>query len=134
MIKASELRLGNYVLQKIMTRVVTVALTYDHFALLANSGEKDFFPIVLKPEIVEKCGFVENKKYPLLPEAREFNLELPVIGNNKIELKIYVKNNGECFGRAHANGQPCSNNFFHLHQLQNVYFSLTWQELEVKVK
>ena len=134
MIKAAELRLGNFVLQKILTRVVTVAVNYNHFEMLAKGEEKNFFPIVLKPEIVEKCGFVENKKYALLPEAREFNLELPVIGNSKIEFKVYVKNNGECFGRAHANALPCSNNFFHLHQLQNVYSSLTGQELGVQIK
>ncbi len=82
---------------------------------------------------MEKCGFEENKEYALLPEAREFLLTLPVIGNNKNEICVYIKNNGECFGRAAVNGMPVSNNFFHLHQLQNLFNALTGKELEVNL-
>ena len=133
MINASELRLGNFIMQKINTRIVVTTCTYQHFDLLAKGDDKNIFPVVLKPEVFEKCGFLENKEYPLLPAAREFNLELPVIGNNKNEIKAYVKNNGECFGRAHVNGLPSSNNFFHLHQLQNLYFFMVGKELPTKM-
>jgi hypothetical protein len=89
--------------------------------------------VVLKAEILEKCGFVENKDYPLLPDAREFILVLPIIGNNKNEIRAYIKNNKECFGRVTVNNLPVSNNFYHLHQLQNVYFALTSEELKVNL-
>ena len=72
MINETELRLGNYILQKINTRIIAVKCTYEHFELLKNGNAKDIFPVVLKAEILEKCGFVENKDYPLLPDAREF--------------------------------------------------------------
>ena len=110
-----------------------VTCTFSHFEALAKGEANNFFPVVLKPELVEKCGFVENKKYPLLPQAREFSLTLPIPGENKNELFAYIKNNGECFGRTTSNGHPSSVNFYQLHQLQNIYFTLTGNELNVKL-
>ncbi|MGZ5189728.1 MAG: hypothetical protein ACXWCZ_01845 [Flavisolibacter sp.] len=131
MINVHELRTGNHIMQKINNRIVIVTCNHEHFELLSK-GEKDVFPIVLKPELLEKCGFIENEEYPLLPEAREFKLVLPVIGNHKNEILAYIKNNKECFGRAVVNGFTASNNFYHLHQLENLYYALTGEELEVK--
>src|SRR5207253_11268505 len=84
MINANELRLGNYIMQKVNNRILTVPCNYEHFQLLSNS-DKDFFPILLKAETLEKIGFIENKDYPLLPASREFKLVLPMIGNHKNE-------------------------------------------------
>lgn len=133
MINENELRLGNYILQKINTRIIPVKFTHQHFQLLKVGNTKDLFPVILKAEVLEKCGFSENKKYPLLPEAREFILVLPVIGNATNEIRAYIKNNKECFGRATINNLPVSNNFYHLHQLQNLYFALTAEELDVNL-
>src|SRR5215213_1453190 len=133
MINANEVRLGNYILQKINNRIVPVKCAFHHFELLQNGNVKDIYPVTLKAEILEKAGFSENKDYPLLPDAREFILVLPVIGNSQNEIRAYIKNNKECFGRAIINGLPVSNNFYHLHQLQNLYFALTNEELEVKI-
>jgi hypothetical protein len=133
MINENELRLGNYVLQKVNTRIIPVKCTHQHFELLKNGNAKDIFPVILKAEILEKCGFSENKNYPLLPDAREFILVLPVIGNASNEIRAYIKNNKECFGRATLNNLPVSNNFYHLHQLQNLYFVLTAKELDVSL-
>ena len=133
MINAIELRSGNYILQKVNNKIVMVRCNAQHFQLLENGNGKDIYPVVLKAELLEKCGFSENEKYPLLPEAREFILVLPVIGNGNNEIRAYIKNNKECFGRAVVNNLPVSNNFYHLHQLQNVYFALTNEELGVKL-
>ena len=133
MIRENELRIGNYILQKVQTRVVMARCSYAHFELLAKGEEKDLFPVVLKAEILEKCGFIENKEYPLLPSAREFKLVLPVIGSGQNEILAYIKNNQECFGRASVGTIPASNNFHYLHQLQNLYFALTGDELAVKL-
>ena len=130
MIKGHEFRLGNYLMHKTGVRILTVRCTVEHFALLPG-GEKDLFPVVLSAPVLEKCGFTENKKYALLPESREFILVVPVMGSGAIEIKAYIKNNKECFGRVMMTGVPLSNNFHHLHQLQNVYFALTGNELEV---
>jgi hypothetical protein len=133
MINENELRLGNYILQKINTRIVPVKCSHQHFELSKNGNAKDIFPVTLKAEILEKCGFAENKKYPLLPDAREFILALPVIGNASNEIRAYIKNNKECFARVTLNNLPVSNNFYHLHQLQNVYFALINEELNVNM-
>jgi hypothetical protein len=130
MIKGHEFRLGNYLMHKTGVRILTVRCTVEHFALLPG-GEKDLFPVVLSAPVLEKCGFTENKKYALLPESREFVRVVPVMGSGDIEIKAYIKNNKECFGRVMMTGVPLSNNFHHLHQLQNVYFALTGNELEV---
>jgi len=129
MINAAELRLGNFIMQKLNNRIITVQCNYRHFELLAQ-GDKDLYPVLLKPELLEKTGFIENRDYPLLPDAREFKLLLPVIGKHKNEILAYVKSNKECFGRAVVDGLTASNNFFHLHQLQNLYYVLTGEELK----
>jgi hypothetical protein len=133
MINESELRLGNYILQKVNTRIVPVRYSHEHFDLLKTGNTKDLFPMTLKAELLEKCGFTENKKYALLPDAREFILVLPVIGNANNEIRAYIKNNKECFARVVLNNLPVSNNFYNLHQLQNVYFALVNDELNVKM-
>ncbi len=133
MIDAAGLRLGNYILYKASVRIIAVPCTFMHFELLSKGGNAPIFPVPLKPEILEKCGFIENKKYALLPQAREFKLALPVSGAGANEIWSYVKNNGECFARAVANATPISNNIFHLHALQNLYFALTGSELEIKL-
>ena len=116
-------------MQKLNNRIITVQCNYRHFELLAH-GDKDLYPVLLKPELLEKTGFIENRDYPLLPDAREFKLLLPVIGKHKNEILAYVKSNKECFGRAAVDGLTASNNFFHLHQLQNLYYVLTGEELK----
>jgi hypothetical protein len=129
----NELRLGNYILHKVNNKINMVKCTLAHLDILLNGDAKHIYPVVLKAELLEKCGFVENKEYALYPEAREFKLVLGVNGGEKNELYGYIKNNGECFGRAMVNGAIASNNFFRLHQLQNLFFALTGQELPVKL-
>ena len=133
MINAEELRLGNYILAKTGIRILPVKCDYIHFELLSKGGSKEIFPVVLKPDILQKCGFIENKKYALYPEAREFILTLPVVGENQNEIYVYIKNNKEVFGRATMNKLPISNNFYHLHQLQNLYNALVGKELEINL-
>lgn len=130
MIDASELRIGNYILYKSGVRILPVKCSYEHFQL-GEGLAKSVFPIALKPDILQKCGFVENKKYYLLPDAREFVLTLPVMGNNKNEVYAYINSNKESYARATVNDIIISNNFYHVHQLQNLYFSLIGKELDI---
>jgi hypothetical protein len=133
MIDANELRLGNYIMQKVNTRIINTRCSLQHFDLIAKGQDKDMFPLVLKANILEGAGFLENKDYPLSPQAREFKLQLPVIGNNKNEICAYIKNNKECFARATVNGLPVSNNIFHVHQLQNLYYALTGEVMNFRI-
>jgi hypothetical protein len=133
MVNHKEFRPGNYLMQKQGHRIVTVICGFEHFELMAKGG-KDLFPVVLKAELFEKSGFVENKNYPLLPSAREFKLALPLKVNHKNEIHSYVKSNGECFAKAMLDDLPASNHVYQLHQLQNLYYALTGEELEVRLK
>lgn len=112
-------------------RIRMVPATLEHFALVARGEGATLFPVVLKPELLERCGFVENMDYALRPQAREFRLVLPVMGSAQNEILAWVKSNGECFGRAQVNGAVVSNNVHQLHQLQNLYYALVGQELAV---
>ena len=132
MIQASELRLGNYILQKVNSKISPVVCDYRHFELLSKGEGKDLFPIVLKAEWLEKAGFTENKKYALLPEAHEYILTLPVPGSSRNEIVAYIKSNKECFARAVVDNLVASAPVYHLHQLHNMYYSLTGKELEIK--
>jgi len=134
MINTTELRLGNRVLFKSSGRISAVAVDYAHFEVLAKEGAASFFPVMLKPEVFIQCGFLENKDYPLLPQAREFKLLLPLPGQHKTEIAGYQKSNGECFARLHVNGLPASTPVVHLHALQNLFFTLTGTELQVPVR
>lgn len=125
--------MGNYLLHKTGVRILTVPCTFEHFALMAKDGGAALFPVALSAKILEGCGFVENKKYALLPESREFVLVLPVMGSGDVSIKAYVKNNKECFARAMMNNVPVSNNVHHLHQVQNLFYAFTGDELAVKV-
>src|SRR5688500_14054250 len=132
MIQPTELRLGNLILFKNQGRISMVPCNYVHFDLMHKGDTSSLYPVVLKAEILQKSGCIANKDYPSLPQARAFVLVLPVIGNHRNELFGYVKTNGECFIRATVNGAVATNNFFHLHQLQNLFFALTGKELEIK--
>lgn len=131
MINASELRLGNYFLHKASVRILPVKCTYQHFDLLSKGLAKDMFPIALKPDTLTKCGFIENKKYYLYPDAREFVLALPVMGKHKHEIYGYINNNNESYARAVVNDIVISNNFHYVHQLQNLYFLLSGKEMDI---
>jgi hypothetical protein len=131
MIDPSELRIGNYILYKAGVRILPAKCTIQHFELFAKGSTKDAFPIPLKPDILLKCGFVENKKYYLHPEAQEFILALPVMGTNKNEINAYLNSKKESYARATVNDLIITNNIHFLHQLQNLYYAFTSQELDV---
>jgi hypothetical protein len=129
MIDPKELRWGNTVLQKQTGRITPVACGPAQFQLMAQGGLADFFPLVLKAELLEKNGFTENKDYALYPQAREFRRVLPVKGKEHHELLAYIKSNGECLAWFSINGLTASNAVYQLHQLQNLHFALTGTEL-----
>jgi len=133
MIEVKQFRPGNYLLQKVNNRIVTTTCGLQHFEMMEKGDVKDLYPLVLKAELLIKAGFTENKKYPLLPAAREFILVLPVQSNQKNEIRAYTTSTGSCFARAMVEGMPASNPIHHFHQLQNLYLALTGEELQVSL-
>jgi hypothetical protein len=132
MINSTELRWGNSILQKHNGRIATVACGAEQFRLLAQGAQADFYPIVLKAEVLERSGFAENKDYALYPQAREFRRVLPVKGKEHHELLAYVKSNGECLAWYSVNGLTASNAVYHLHALENLHFAITGEEMVSK--
>lgn len=120
--KAQELRIGNYVYYKNTKDFAKVELIHNnHFDCRDEYGSftpnGSYEPIELTEEILLKCGFNKKQDYIngvglcIFFEHKEFNYRL----NQSFEvvlLKIKLNN---------------------LHQLQNLYWCLTNEELNVKL-
>lgn len=75
-------------------------------------------PILLSEEILLKCGFVRRG----------------ITSNNGSKLTLHHKDNMFPNGRVYWNSWCISDSIpEHLHQLQNLYFALTGEELEINL-
>jgi len=107
MIKANELRIGNWVMEGIEFHKI-------------DYRESDFFhveifePIPLTPEILEKAGFVNSESIELFFELTGFK-----ISDGKILHTHFKRDRGV--------------QILNLHQLQNLYFALTGEEIEINL-
>lgn len=126
MLKANELRVGNKIMQHWdyddvgpnSHEVIHTIEPYECMLLF----EKDIYsPIPLTPEILEKCGF-ENRS---ASTDYLFSLgDIHIGGSQKRFLPSYWGESGlEAYG----------NELKYLHQLQNIYFALTGEELQVNL-
>jgi len=122
MVKANELRLGNlvYGFKTIWQIDFTDFRNYD-----TDTGELPYDPIQLTPEILERCGF----QYYAWPDFLQFSHFI------KNDFILRETDSGYSF----FNTSKCDNSqrqhlviIRHLHQLQNLYFALTGEELEYK--
>ena len=121
MIKANELRIGNY-LHDFHGQLI-VEVTWDIIKdLQQNIKFHPPKPIPLTPEILEKAGFKKDEN-----KANVFS--------NGNELLIEVTEKG--FQSVIESDWPelidIGNPIHYLHQLQNLYFALTGTELEVNL-
>jgi hypothetical protein len=132
MIDANELRIGNifwedYGGYKIVTAINcnNVGEAPDTVLGKAIGGTVSgmyscsaISPIPLSADILEKCGFEFNKGAWWFPNDEWHSLTLEFVGSH-CQLQFGISYIGEPFG--------C------LHQLQNLYFSLTQQELTINL-
>lgn len=124
MIQANELRIGNSIEAG---EVEGIHFTERMIEVVKNKARSfirmEFAePIPLTPEILEKCG-----AYPL---GGKYFLNV----NELIAIKINLEH-GYCELSAGEYTEGESATIDHiktLHQLQNIYFSLTGEELEIK--
>ena len=132
--KATELQIGNYVLDDtsddvmIVSRIENVEYTEwnsgDKYNIIClHLGTKDYYegnfrPIPLTEEWLEKFGFEEDETY--------ISEQNPFLDYLKDELRIsmpyFIFEYGD-------NGHP---HIKHVHQLQNLYFCLYGEELTIK--
>lgn len=130
MIKANELRIGNYLTAGGGPIMVDAICDYANpkFKLVSAKSETmgvelpfdAFDPIPLTPEILEKSGFTEDR-------IGRYCLERLTISKDScwwysIDCTDYDGDTGTVLTE-----------ITQLHQLQNLYFSLTGEELDIKL-
>lgn len=119
MIEARELRIGN------ATSEGTVFEIKDKSARVRNHNRsslvsyEDLFPIPLTEEILLKCGFDQNEYCFFIPKISNIYFKKPFIEADYFLVKSI---GGDKLTTAK-----------HLHQLQNLYFALTGEELNVQL-
>jgi hypothetical protein len=133
--KAQELRIGNWVLRKSTGKPHRVVGLYKgdlgpqgsifidipaEQRLMYRLHKDGVQPIPLTPEILEKCGFARhNGKWKHINSPFYLHAYIPII----------PEQNSYCF----AWNNYKSYSFQYLHQLQNLYFCLTGEELEIEL-
>ena len=118
MISKNELRIGNWAqvlgVYKDSFLKAGIVQVDAELILLVEQSKVGLLPIPLTPEILEKCGFKGDK----------MSLGLLTIKVMQNWVNVYDE-----FIHASGVSFPCE----HLHQLQNLYYALTGEELEVKI-
>lgn len=108
--KAQELRIGNYYDNNGRFNKVTPSVIQD----VMESERTWCKPIPLTEEILLKCGFNETEKLPGTQKRYE-----------KKKIKISISNSGNFYTNKIQ--------VIYLHQLQNLYYALTNEELTIKL-
>jgi len=138
MIQANELRIGNMVYESFSfnptledLEIVTIhkidSLNGIYSDIHDNLGDFDsLYPIPLTPEIIQMCGFKLDEHYKTYFVTDEQNNDWSIVVNSFEESKGYLfqnsKSDASCYSVAYVK---------YLHQLQNLYFALTGEELQL---
>lgn len=125
--KATELRIGNYIDYTTEREIVTMQTTYEYIRLIHN-GNKNFKPIPLTEEWLLKFGFEKRgdfgEFYFIFNNGLILNIE-------DVETEFIVwATVGEIDEEIDEIGKPLSY-INYVHQLQNLYFALTNEELSL---
>jgi len=130
MIKSNELRIGNWVKRNIIfgdtespefgkiTQVYMDGFTVDY-----HYPAKWYQPIPLTPEILEKCGFVEQFGEFILSNGDPYENGNFLFTIEEDTIQISILNEGSQLQYIFIPKPK------HLHQLQNLYYALTGEEL-----
>ncbi len=123
--EAKQLRIGNWVYSQEIGENVQISSINDEYVTFKDYVTWDYpnydeiNPIPLTEEILLKCGFVLfDKNY----DSQDFNVyKLGDFTYNTSHNVFWLHNN-------YSFTQPK-----HLHQLQNLYYSLTGEELKIEL-
>lgn len=129
MIKANELRVGNWVLMAHENVPELVNAKVIAFISHANSrgDNHPFEPIPLTPEILISAGFVFNEKsqsYRIFSHKEEWILAAQQT-TDKTFFKIGLP--------VDSRSDQYMTDLIYVHQLQNLYFALAGTELEINL-
>lgn len=123
MLKANELRIGNWVNNGHYNTTVSALIIS-----VIEANKQEFFPISLTPELLVKCGFNRDVDYDGDP--------LWSMSNSLLYLFIQPDESlMSCYGNykiedSHGFGFT---RITYLHQLQNLIFALTEKELNIEL-
>jgi hypothetical protein len=127
MIPANELRLGNYFISDMLQEKTpnNIHRVQGNDIFVATQQPEWFNPIPLTPELLEEAGFLQTSNYH--PEGPIYSIK----HRNGFTFKV-------CYGYALVDveqniGTIRASGIKHLHQLQNLFYALTGQELEVSL-
>lgn len=125
MINPKELRIGNYV-HKIDAAIYDSKIEYSNrlhvishndIYHIVEDGDPTNHPIPLTPEWMEQCGF------NIRPGNRFY-----IFHNERVLFEYWLHDGSVVIEGAFFGGK-----IQHLHQLQNLYFALTGEELTIKL-
>ena len=155
-IKASELRLGNLfqtIEGKVMVKICELYiadegeddngyswcnLEHNFKEYQAVSGDRNIEPISLTPKIIERCSFSKLKNPKLNKDEWEIRIGvMDIIISGKGFWDVYTKYNPlltKMTSDINYNYITDNIGIRYLHQLQNLIFSLTREELKFNVE
>ena len=117
--KETDLRLGNLV-KKINTNEI---ITVDFGWLRAIKRQGNLFcGIELSEEVLKKCGWGRSDEHELCDNSNDI-IFVYDWHFKRLEIQIDTEFNGVEYNLKHIK---------YLHQLQNIYFSITNKELKIK--
>jgi hypothetical protein len=126
MIRPNELRIGNWVDGgKVYYKIQASDFVYTNFNVTK--------PIPLTPEILESAGFEREEDEILNVYSKKYLCTCPIQDSkpDHIDFKIYEDNYGNWY--LYFEGAGIGNGFKYLHQLQNLYYTLTGHELTINL-
>jgi hypothetical protein len=116
--KANELRIGNWIQDGNEFEQITI----DHLNCL-NSGRCEYDPIPLTEEWLLNFGFEKTHLFDTVLYISNTNFHISF--NNSIYQLNYKEN-------PKSQWFPVCKDLRYIHQLQNIYFALTGEELTIK--
>ena len=140
--KANELRIGNYLQDQNGNILLVIHISTESIQTtvldrikypLPNGWQME--PIPLTPEILEKCGFENDyknsgskwHKKQYFTDCKEA-AEVMIINVNPENGRVAIYDE-----ESYESPAMTGKSILYLHQLQNLYFALTGEELEVKL-
>lgn len=128
MIQKTELRIGNKVFDPTFSTLISEVEQMHSEYVVTNYNDSislsKLDPIPLTPEILEKCGFVKH----IIDRYESWHLDI-----SPVDKFMFYKGLMQ-FGVLGVGNYEWSNaKIKYLHQLQNLYFSLTSTELTINI-
>lgn len=121
MIQANELRIGNWVVYNHPKKPYNIQMDLDHLCRVAIE-QANYEPIPLTPELLEKYGFVKINGGGIAAWQIKISKDASIEWHDDNSVLI-----GDYFGEGY---NPFAiENISTLHQLQNLYYALTGEEL-----